>query len=62
VDNSKIQGTTVRPRPVYSQVLPGNLMDLGILLFVVSSASNERTMVHPAHPEDGKAVAKGNLA
>jgi hypothetical protein len=42
------------------QVLPGNLMDLGILLFVVSIAGNERTTVHPAHSEDGKAVAKGN--
>jgi hypothetical protein len=42
------------------RVLPHNLMDLSILLFVVSIASNARTMVHPAHPEDGKAVAKGN--
>jgi hypothetical protein len=35
-------------------------MDLSILLFEVSIASNERTMVHQAHPEDGKAVAKEN--
>jgi hypothetical protein len=34
-------------------------LELSILLFVVSIASNARTMVHR---EDGKAAAKGNAA
>jgi hypothetical protein len=41
------------------RVLPHNLMELSILLFVASIASNARAM---AHREDGKAAAKGNAA
>jgi hypothetical protein len=36
-------------------VVPHNLMELSILLFVVSIASNARTM---AHREDGKAAMR----
>jgi len=41
------------------RVLPHNLMELSILLFVVSIASNARAMVHR---EDGKAAATGRAA
>ncbi len=41
------------------RVLPHNLMDLSILLFVVSIASNARAIVYR---EDGKPAAKGNGA
>ena len=40
-------------------VVPHNFLDLSILLFVVSIASNARTMVHR---EDGKAAATGRAA
>jgi hypothetical protein len=38
------------------RVIPHNFLDLSILLFVISIASNARTMVHR---EDGKAAATG---
>jgi hypothetical protein len=38
------------------RVVPHNFLDLSILLFVVSIASNARAMVHR---EDGKAAATG---
>jgi hypothetical protein len=41
------------------RVLPHNLVELSILLFVVSIASNARAMVHR---EDGKAAATGRAA
>ncbi|MGA2860137.1 MAG: hypothetical protein ABSE40_25000 [Candidatus Sulfotelmatobacter sp.] len=41
------------------RVVPHNFLELSILLFVISIASNARTMVHL---EDGKAAAKGNAA
>jgi hypothetical protein len=41
------------------QVVPHNFLDLSILLFVVSIASNARAMVHR---EDGKAAATGRAA
>ena len=40
-------------------VVPHNFLDLSILLFVVSIASNARAMVHR---EDGKAAATGRAA
>ncbi len=41
------------------RVLPHNLVELSILLFVVSIASNARAMVHR---EDGKAAATSRAA
>jgi hypothetical protein len=41
------------------RVVPHNLVELSILLFVVSIASNARAMVHR---EDGKAAATGRAA
>jgi hypothetical protein len=41
------------------RVLPHNLMELSILLFVVSIASNARAMVHRG---DGRAAATGRAA
>jgi hypothetical protein len=41
------------------RVLPHNLVELSILLFVVSLASNARAMVHR---EDGRAAATGRPA
>jgi len=41
------------------RVVPHNFLDLSILLFVVSIASNARPMVHR---EDGKAAAPGREA
>jgi hypothetical protein len=40
-------------------VVPHNFLDLSILLFVISIASNARAMVHR---EDGKAAATGRGA
>lgn len=40
-------------------VVPHNFLDLSILLFVISIASNARAMVHR---EDGKAAATGRAA
>ena len=42
-----------------SRVLPHNLVELSILLFVISIASNARAMVHR---EDGKTAATGRAA
>lgn len=39
------------------RVVPHNFLDLSILLFVVSIASNASAMVHR---EDGRAATKGN--
>jgi len=41
------------------RVIPHNFLDLSILLFVVSIASNARAMVHR---EDGKVTAPGRGA
>jgi hypothetical protein len=41
------------------RVVPHNFLELSILLFVVSIASNARTMVHRG---DGKAAATGRAA
>ena len=41
------------------RVVPHNFLELSILLFVVSIASNARAMVHR---EDGKAAATGRVA
>ena len=41
------------------RVVPHQFLELSILLFVVSIASNARTMVHR---EDGKAAAPGRVA
>jgi hypothetical protein len=46
-------------RTTCRSVVPHNFLDLSILLFVVSIASNARAMVHP---EDGKAAATGRAA
>ena len=49
-------GCTPFRRP---QLVPHNFLDLSILLFVISIASNARAMVHR---EDGKATATGRAA
>ncbi|MGB6480644.1 MAG: hypothetical protein WA651_05565 [Candidatus Sulfotelmatobacter sp.] len=41
------------------RVLPHNLIELSILLFVISIASNSHTM---AHPTNGKTTATGRAA